>query len=114
MVAVGAETTTDSAIVIEAETVAMADGVATTDSTITIEIVAKADGTVAMDSAGTRDSTVVKGPTIVADSTVAATVEVPTAAVGTEEATDSCYRILVSHLNGWQSTLPAVFSCLSP
>ena len=114
MVAGGAETVTDSAIAIEVETVAKVDGVAATDSAIAIETVAKADGTVAMDSAGTRASTVAKGPMIVVDSTAAATVEVSTAAVGTEEATDSCYRILVAHLNGWQSTLPAVFSCLSP
>jgi hypothetical protein len=114
----------------------MEEGAATTAA---VDIVAKADGMAAVDSAGTRASTAAEDSMAVAasrevthfmvvavastaavgaGSTEAVTAEVSTVEADpmeevdpTVEATDSCYSVVLSHLNGWRPRLPAVLRC---
>jgi hypothetical protein len=79
---------------------------------------AKAAGMAVVGSAGTQASMEVTGFMAVVASAAATASTVAagsTAEVGhTGEATGSCYSILLSHSNGWQPNLPAVFFCISP
>jgi hypothetical protein len=97
-----------------------------TDSVIAGNSVAKVIGVVIVDSAGTKDSTAAENPvaastevtsfTVAVGSTAEAVAEVHAAgadsmvgASPTEGVADSRYSNLLSHLNGWQPMLPAVF-----
>jgi hypothetical protein len=98
MAAVGMETMTDS--------VAKAAGMAVVGSTGTQASMEVTDFMAVVASAAATASTVAVG------STAAAFMAVADSTVG--EATGSCYSILLSHSNGWQTNLPAVFFCISP
>jgi hypothetical protein len=92
-VAAGAETTMDSVIA--------------TNSAVAANSMAMADGMVIVDSTGTRAPTTTSFMVVV--DFVAVTGSMVVTEDPTEEAIGSRNSILLSHLNGWQPMLPAVF-----
>ena len=112
-VAVGTETMTDS--VVAGNSVAKADGRVVVGSVGT-GAPAVAENSIAVAASRAAGSVEVTGFMVAASPTEAAIVEVSAAMADsmvvedpTEGAAGSCYSILLSHLNGWQLMLPAVF-----